>query len=409
MELFSEKEHGEVNVVGVILLVVLVIGVALVLTSVLLGTTSVLHSSVYIASEAKADEIPQAAGFPVQVLSLFIQEAQPFHFAGQSPPIQGKEVILKVISPDGRILYPRPFLPGGSLEGHTLYIYPNSSSYSSYCDYIVSETVPTGLLKPLEKGTWVVQLIDTEANLLISSDNRATITSGVTSYPQAGGTAGGDVWRTDCTPLDYTSHGNPAPGFTGPPMNMSYVYLDGSSWLSYADDPTLKYTGDLTISIWLNPSNVGTWKQVIGKGLQTPVSGGVTEDKNYDLYLINSQVYFEWDDLDGNHYHIETNPETVSENQWQYIDLVVENGVPQVLVNGISQPLTYYKSNIPGVNQISTAPVVHLKDNPYPLTMGRQASDAYPFPYVGDIGSFALYNRGLTQAEIQENLQTFRA
>jgi hypothetical protein len=409
MRVLEDNEQGEVNVVGVILLVVLVIGVALVLTSILMGTTSALHSSVYIASEAKADEIPQASGFPVQVLSLFIQEAQPFHFAGQSPPTQGKEVLLKVISPDGRILYPRPFLPGGSLEGHTLYIYPNSSSYSSYCDYIVSETVPTGLLKPLEKGTWVVQLIDTEANLLISSDDRATITSGVTSYPQAGGTAGGDVWRTDCTPLEYSTHGSPSERFTGAPMNMSYVYLNGNSWLSYADDPTLTYTGDLTISIWLNPSDVGTWKQVIGKGLQTPVTGGVTEDKNYDLYLINSQVYFEWDDTDGNHYHIETSPGTVSENQWQYVDLVVANGVPQILVNGVSQPLTYYESNIPGVNPITTTPTVHLKDNPYPLTMGRQASDAYPFPYVGDIGSFALYNRGLTQAEIQQNLQTFRA
>ena len=276
----------------------------------------------------------------------------------------------------------------------------------------MSETVPTGLLKPLEKGTWVVQLIDTEANLLISSDDRATITSGVTSYPQAGGTAGGDVWRTDCSPLDYTTYGNPVDGFTGAPMNMSYVYLNGNSWLSYADDPTLKYTGDLTISIWVNPSDVGTWKQVIGKGLQTPSGGGVIEDKNYDLYLINNQVYFEWDDrVTNTHYHIMTNGAAVTANNWQYVDLVVVNGVPQILVNGVSQPFSYYQSNVPGQNLITSGsnPTVNLKDNPYPLTMGRQASDAYPFPYVGDIGSFALYNRGLTQTEIQQNLQTFRA
>jgi hypothetical protein len=420
MRVLRDKEQGEVNVVGVILLVVLVIGIALVLTSILMGTTSALHSSVYIASEAKADEIPQAAGFPVQVLSLFIQEAQPFHFAGQSPPIQGKEVLLKVISPDGRILYPRPFLPGGSLEGHTLYIYPNSSSYSSYCDYIVSETIPAGLLKPLEKGTWVVQLIDTEANLLISSDDRATITSGVTSYPQAGGTAGGDVWRTDCSPLDYTAYGSPSERFTGPPMNMSYVHLDGASWLSYADDPTLKYTGDLTISIWVNPTNIPSpgdylnsayWKQVIGKGLQTPSGGGVIEDKNYDLYLIGDRIYFEWDDPGGTHYNIMTDATAVSANNWQYVDLVVQNGVPQILVNGVSQPFTYYQSNVPGQNPIpsGSGPTVNLKDNSDPLTMGKQASTQYPFYYQGDIGSFALYNRGLTQAEIQQNLQTFRA
>jgi len=413
METGRKRESGEVHLVGVILMVVLVIGIVLIVQSFAMGTTSQLHSTVYIASEAGVKEVIQASGPPVQVVALTIREAEPFHFEGQPAPAPGKVVRIKVMSPDGRTLYPEPFLSSGSLEGRTLFIYPNSSSYSGYCDYIVSETLPNGKLKPLTMGTWVVQLIDPEIPLLISSDDRAVITSGTTSYPLAGGTAGGDVWRTDCTPLSYSVNGNPVTGFTGVPMNMTYLRFDGDDWLSYADDPTLTYTGDLTLSVWLQPTTVGSWMQVLGKGLQTNQGGQITEDKNYDLYLINGKVYFEWDDrVTNTHYHVMTDNVAVTANNWNYVDLVVEGGTPTIYVNGVSQTYSYYQSNVPGTNKItspSQIPDVRLKDNDHPLTMGRQASTQYPFYYSGSIGSFALYNRGLTQGEITGNYQNYLA
>jgi len=406
-------ETGISATVSTILMVILVIGIAMVIWSVWMGWPSILHDKVYIAGEAKAVEVIQPGGIPMQVVGYTIREAEPFHFVGQAPPIAGKEVLLKVISPDGRTLYPTPFITGGALEGRTLYIYPNSTGYSGHCDYIISDTLPEGKLKPFTLGTWIVQLIDTEAQLLISSDDRARITSGTTSYALAGGTPGGDVWRTDCTPLGYSVNGNPVTKNTGAPMNMSYLSFDGNDWLEYQDDPTLKYTGDLTISLWLQPLNVNTWKQVIGKGLQTPSGGGVIEDKNYDLYLINKKVYFEWDDRITNiHYHVMTDNDVVTAGNWQYVDLVVEGGDPKIYVNGVSQQFSYYQSNVPGTNKITNPaqiPDINLKDNQHPLTMGKQASLQYPFPYSGDIGSFALYNRGLTEDEISENLQTYSA
>ncbi|HOT02904.1 MAG TPA: LamG domain-containing protein [Methanolinea sp.] len=396
--------------VSTILMVVLVIGIAMIIWSVWIGSPSILHDKVYIAGEAKAIVVNQPGGIPMQVVGFTIREAEPFHFAGQAPPIAGKEVLLKVITPDGRTLYPTPFISGGALEGRTLFIYPNSTGYSEHCDYIVSDSPPAGKLKPFVLGTWTVQLIDTEAHLLISSDDRAKITEGTSSYALAGGTPGGNVWRTDCTPLGYTVQGNPVAGHTGPPMNMSYLTFDGNDWLEYQDDPTLKYTGDLTISLWLRPLHVNTWKQVIGKGLQTPSGSGVIEDKNYDLYLINRKVYFEWDDrVTNTHYHIMTNNDVVTAGNWQYVNLVIEGGEPKIYVNGVSQAFSYYISNVPGNNLTSQIPEVRLKDNQYPLTMGKQASQQYPFPYSGDIGSFALYNRGLTTDEIFENLQTYSA
>jgi len=329
--------------------------------------------------------------------------------------------LIKVVTPDGRTLYPTPFIAGGNLEGKTLYIYPNSSGYSSFCDYIVSDRAPTGRLKPFATGAWVIQLIDPEANLLISSDDRARITKGTTAYATAGGTPGAGVFRTDCTPLDYSINGNPIQGNTGAPMNMSYLSFDGTDdWVEFADDPTLTFTGDLTISLWLNPTDIpapqnylssGYWKQVIGKGLQISSS---REDKNYDLYLIGDRIYFEWDDREdpAKHYHIMTDATAITAGSWSYVDLVVDGGKPKIYVNGVPRSFSYYQSNVPGQSKITNPaqiPEVRLKNNSHPLTMGKQASTAYPFYYKGSIGSFALYNRGLTEAEIQENYQTYSA
>jgi len=102
--------------VSTILMVVLVIGIAMIIWSVWIGSPSILHDKVYIAGEAKAIAVNQPGGIPMQVVGFTIREAEPFHFAGQKPPTAGKEVLLKVITPDGRTLYPTPFISGGPLR-----------------------------------------------------------------------------------------------------------------------------------------------------------------------------------------------------------------------------------------------------------------------------------------------------
>jgi hypothetical protein len=67
---------------------------------------------------------------------------------------------------------------------------------------------------------------------------------------------------------------------------------------------------------------------------------------------------------------------------------------------------------VPGQNKITNPaqyPQVSLKDNDNPLIIGSQRSTSYPFYYKGDIGNFALYNRGLTAAEIQANNNGYQA
>ncbi|KUG14197.1 hypothetical protein ASZ90_016161 [hydrocarbon metagenome] len=414
----KERDQGLSEVVGVILMVVLLIGIAIIVLTLIMGGTILQPKSAFVMSEVRMTEVTRG-GVPVQLVTLQIREAEPFHFIGQTGNPGGARVQLKVTSPDGRVLLPDASGLSGPLTGRTLYIYPNSSRLSSQCDFVVSDRLPDGVLKDMMAGIWNIQLIDMDANILISSDSRARITKGSISYPRIEGSPGsGCIYRADCTLL--CPGGNPGVnGTTGPPMNMTYLSFGGTNYVSYPHDPSLSYTGDLSISLWLRPdtlgswTNSGSWMQVIGKGTLT---GSSQEDKNYDLYLIGRRIYFEWDDkVTNTHYHIMTDGDAVtSTTDWSYIAMVVENREPVIYVNGVAQSFSYYQSNIPGQAPITNPalyPPVNLKENEHPLFMGRQQTPGPSnlFYYRGDIGNFALYNCGLTTSEIAENWNNYLA
>lgn len=406
------QEQGLSEVVGVILMVVLLIGIAIIVFTLIMGGVILQPKSAFIASEARMTEVMRS-GVPVQLVTLQIKEGEPFHFVGQTGNPGGARVQLRVTSPDGRTLVPDASGLSGPLTGRTLYIYPSSSRLSSQCDFIVSDRLPGGVLRDMIAGVWTIQLIDVDANILISSDSRARITRGSISYPRIEGSPGyGCIYRADCTLL--CPGGNPGVnGTTGPPMNMTYLTFGGTNYVSYPHDPSLSYTGDLSISLWLQPNRLTGLQQVIGKGT---LSGSTQEDKNYDLYLVDRRLYFEWDDrVTNTHYHIMTDGNAVtSTTDWTYITMVVENQQPVIYVNGIAQPFSYYQSNNPGQAKITNPalyPPVNLKENENPLFIGRQqASNPQHYYYFrGNIGNFALYNRGLTENEIAANLDNYLA
>jgi hypothetical protein len=408
----KERDQGLSEVVGVILMVVLLIGIAIIVLTLIMGGIILQPKSAFVMSEARMTEVTRG-GVPVQLVTLQIREAEPFHFIGQTGNPGGARVQLKVTSPDGRVLLPDASGLSGPLTGRTLYIYPNSSRLSSQCDFVVSDRLPDGVLRDMITGVWTIQLIDMDANILISSDSRARITSGAISYPRIEGSPGfGCIYRADCTLL--CPGGNPGVnGTTGPPMNMTYLSFGGTNYVSYPHDPSLSYTGDLSISLWFRPGRLTGLQQVIGKGTLT---GSTNEDKNYDMYLVDKKLYFEWDDkVTNTHYHIMTDGDAVtSTTDWSYITMVVENQQPVLYVNGIAQSFSYYQSNTPGQAKITNPalyPSVNLKENENPLFMGRQqASDPQHYYYFqGYIGNFALYNRGLTNGEIAENWNNYLA
>lgn len=410
----EDTDNAVTHVVAIVFLIILTAGIVMVFAPAIFGMANIATKSAYIASEAKAEEIVGNSGLSVQVLSLLFQNGDQFYLSGQKSPIQGTPVVIRLIGPDKKVIYPDASLVSGQLYGRTVYLYPNASGLSESCDYIVSTTRPAGAMRAMTNGAWTVQLIDLNANILVSSDSRGVITKGTSSVPVSGGSAGGKVFRADCTVMNYTLVNNPASGYTGAPMNMTYRTFNGvDQYMTLPDDPSLTYTGDISLSIWIRPATTTGLHQIIGKGKQINSN---TEDKNYDLYTIDGgKIYFEWDDkVTNRHYHVETDGGSVASGRWNYI-VVTASGNPRRLgvnVNGNTQAISYYQSNQPGVGKITNpaqVPSVNLKDNTYNLNIAKQSSNQYPFYFKGDIGSFALYNRGLTSNEIASNYQNYRS
>jgi len=399
----DSSDNGISDVVGTILIIFLVIGLAAIIAAFLMP--NLLPKSVYIASEVGAVEVPQPGGLQAQVLYMLPKAGEPFHLAGQQNPQGGANVLMKAVAPDGRILTPVPKGVSGNPYGQTLYIYPNNTPGSGPCDCIVSPALPPGALRLMTNGVWTVQLIDLDASILVMSNSDGKITDGETGLPRAGGTVGGNMYRADCSVLNVTTYGNP-PILYNATMNMSYRTFNGAQYLEYANDPTLTYTGNMAISMWLDPSDTTSWHTIIGKGILYPNS---TEYDNYQLVAIGNVLYFEWNNADGTHYHSQTNLPALTQDTWQYVTVnVQQNGQPQFYVNGQPQASTVYTGNVPNQGSVSTA-TVNLQDNNYPVKVGKQNSDQYPFYFTGAIGNTAIYNRALTQQEISQNYQNYWA
>ncbi len=145
----------------------------------------------------------------------------------------------------------------------------------------------------MTKGTWTVQMIDENVHVLANTYTEK-VTNGATSLPVAGGFIGGSTsqfYRTDCTPINQTSYGittsNTGPG------GMTVAHFNGvNSNITIPNDPTLSFTGDMSISMWFEPtsattpdSNGDNWHQLIGKGVTNSAgSSSSSENDNYQLF-----------------------------------------------------------------------------------------------------------------------------
>jgi hypothetical protein len=265
----------------------------------------------------------------------------------------------------------------------------------------------------MPKGTWTIQMIDENVHVLANSYT-VKVTNGASSLPVAGGFIGGSTsqfYRTDCTAINQTSYGITT-GNTGP-GGMTVAHFNGTgSYITIPDDPTLSFTGDLSISLWFEPTSATTptssgsnWHQLIGKGVTTGVNN---ENDNYQLFQYGNQLLFEWNDATtGKHYQAYTTASsgTVSSTSWNYVAVTISGGDLAIYNNDVAQVLTYDNNNVPGTNVVGTQ-TVHLINNNNAVTVGKQnaASSSDNFYYNGDMGAISLYNRGLTPAEIAANL-----
>ena len=412
MKKVHNNREGISETVSVILVIALVLVLAMVIYAMLFGSVDsrYMKKTVYIAGTAEMTGISRLSGIPDYVLTFSPKAGDPFFLIGQTQGRTGTGVTVKLFSPDGKTLYPHPDNLSGPLYGKQLFIYQNRSS-GSVCDYTISDRVPTDNLPKMTIGHWKIQLIDEEVHVLANTFE-ADITKGTTSSPVVGGTAGltAGFFRSDCTPLPQSITGSLPTSGSGGPGNMTYTHFNGASYTTIPNDPTLTFTGDMTLSLWMRPDTSGSgtnsWHTVIGKG---QILNGV-EDDNYQLVTIGNDLYFEWNDPNGQHYHVSTtgfNP--LQNNQWTYTTVVVNGGTSggvSIYNNGKLVPVQYYNNNNPYPYEgtpMTTPPVVKLKQNNLDAHVGVQADPGNPFYFKGDIGNIAVYNRALQKEEITAN------
>ncbi len=297
-----------------------------------------------------------------------------------------------------------------------LYIYPSEKPGAHPCELNISESLPNYNLREMVHGKWTIQFVDEDAHILVMSNSDGVITRGITSLPKVSGSPGDLMYRADCSLLPNTSYGNlpNRSALYNATMNMFYKSFDGSTqYYQYPNDPSLIFTGDLGISIWLqpmalgDPANSGNWHTIIGKGI---LNADGSEYDNYQVVAIGNVLYFEWNNADGTHYHAQTSNAALTQGAWQYVTVNVQkNGQPQFYVNGVLQPSQVWTGNVPNSGSPSTA-TVNMLDNNNPVKVGKQnAGPPNEFYFNGNIGNMALYNRALNANEIQQNLQNYAA
>jgi hypothetical protein len=403
---WSKTDAGVSDLIGTILIIILVIGLAAVIAAFLMP--GLLHKSAYIASDVSVAPITQPSGQQVKVIRLLPKNGDPFYIIGQKKSPGGYPISVRALSPDGRNMGVNCTDLTGNLYGKELYVYPANKPGSGPCDMCINDTRPTGSMRPMTNGVWTIQLVDEESHIIVMSNSDAEVTKGTTSLPQVGGMLGGNIYYTNCSIITPTVATAPVSGTLGP-GNMSYRTFNGAQYMEYPNDPNLRFTGDLGISMWIDPTNLGVWNTIIGKGILNPDN---SEYDNYQLVAIGNVLYFEWNDAaTGTHYHSQTNAAALTQGTWQYVTVnVQQNGQPQFYVNGVLQPSKVYTGNVPNSGTDVTSTVtVKLQDNNYPVKIGKQNSNTNPFYYNGNIGNMALYNRALTTNEIQQNLQNYGA
>jgi hypothetical protein len=405
--------NGLSEIASAFLVIILVLALAIVIYVMVSGFADpkYMKKTVYVAGDAAI--IPIGTGSsPDYVLTYLAKAGDPFYLTGQLKG-NGTQVTLRLNSPDGRNITPDTSGISGLLYGKTLYIYQRDQGNA--CDYVITETRPDPGLPIMTNGPWKVQMIDEEVHVLANTYTEE-FTEGTTSLPVTYllGTGSGAVsYRADCSEANGTCGGFCPLIFNTSPCNRTFARLTGSNYLTFPDDPTLTYTGDMAISVSIRPTatgnsnDPGTWHQIMGKG---QLDASNNEIDNYQLFQIGDKLVFEWNDRDNPsvHYQAITTTSPLVANDWNDITVSVTNGVLTLYNNGVPQDLVYSRGVDPRsiTTPVPNPPVVNLLNNNNAVTIGKQngpGASSY-FYFNGDIGGISLFNRGLTAAEVSARM-----
>ena len=405
------NSDGISEAVSVILVISLLLVLAFVVYAMFFGTISLKPTS-RVAAYAATSTVPLTAQESRQIMNTHSVSGDNYYLKGQQN-IPASTTNLAVASyrlqdPNGNSypVTPVSLSSNANKYGTQLYIYKGQGQIPDYrvtdnLDSISSSAQTT----PFAVGNYKITMIDNTADVVLNTmDVRIT----------GDGTAGSSVSSGPLLNVDPNSTWAIYGGVTNTtdPYGLTIYTFDGTTgYLSGLSNVAQDFTGNLSLSLWMKPTTVGTnngdtanWHTIIGKGI---LNGGSSEFDNYQLVQIGTKLYFEWTDalISTNHYHIMTNSTPVQAGHMAYVVVTVNAGVPAIYYDGVAQPFSYYKSNYPTDTTTISPVLVNMQNNNYNLLTGKQNGPVgSEFFFKGDMSEVALYNRALTAGEIAHNL-----
>lgn len=404
---------GISEVLSIILLIAVTLILAYFVYILVFGPMSLLKPTSRIAAYAGTTTVPLGDTIPpMQIIDIQAMAGDYYYLTGQQniPPDATKTAVASftLLDPQGNSypVVPTILSPDANKYGTTLYLYKGQNSVYRVTDNLSSISYAPTQLYPFDLGEYKITMIDTTADVILDTMD-VTITGNPAS---SAGTSLPAPPLLNIEPnATWEMHGG-VTNSTDPSSGLTIYTFDGTSgYLSGQSNPALAFTGDMTLSLWMDPTATGDpnnpsdWHTIIGKG---QLNGGSSENDNYQLVQIGDELYFEWNDAStGIHYHIMTDSGPVQAGQTGYVDLTVNSGVPAIYYNGVAQPFNYYQSNYPtDTSTIAPVPVNMQNDSNDLLTGKQNGPPGDEFYYQGQMSEVALYNYALSSDSITHNL-----
>lgn len=214
--------------------------------------------------------------------------------------------------------------------GKSLFIYRNTGYNFLVTDNLTN--IPPQSVKPTSPlGEWTITMIDTIAKVPLT-EMKVRLGTGNSSFfnPLAAlmtWTNTGEYVNSSGYKVPFTNNGVNA--ITGPGFLKAYSFNGTGAYIQGSDNPDVSFTGSMGISLWMQPTTAGSngYHEILGKG-----SNGDVND-NYDLFIIDRKLWFEWTDkVTGQMCHIMTNSQVWdgSSPSWKYVTFNVDSGTPSI-------------------------------------------------------------------------------
>jgi len=396
----------------IIFLIILLASVAYII---FFGSIPFLQKTSLVAASAGVAYIPIDAKTTIPVFDVLPQAGEEFFLTGQQNiPGGAPSVSFLLVGPDGSNMKTSlaDYSGGEAIYGKSMYVYRDMRGGGYWVTDSMQTNYKPKYLLPLKGGTWTIKMIDDTANVPLVEMIASITGNGSAPNPLAPKT----IWTNETNLTLTNSSGYPIPftnygvtPFVGPNGLQMFKYNGTGAYILGADNPDLTFTGDISISLWMQPTSAAASNYataIVGKGM-----AGDAND-NYDLFITNGKLYMEWSDrTTGQMYHIETqNPISWgSPPSLNYVTFTVSSGVPSIYFAGVQKPINYYLGDNPGAGQIvGLPPVVNLKPDNNPITIGKQNYPGAEFYYAGNMSEVSFYDRALTPAEIIANNNNYQ-